>query len=978
MTSRLPLLSGLLGLLVPLAAQAQPAFLVKDIRTGTLPAEWSSGTEFVELGGFAYFRGDDRIHGSELWRSDGTPAGTTPVRDVCPGVCSSTPSELTLVGSAIFFRADDGVHGPSLWKSDGTAVGTVLVKAVEPSRLATFGSLVAFAASLPSQGLELWRSDGTAAGTLPLGDLRPGPEGSSPRPIGDLEGLLLFHADDGAHGLELWKTDGTVAGTVLVKDVNPGSGSSFLAGYPEPSAVAGGRLLFRSYPSYPNPELWASDGTASGTTRLGTVVPNLSHIAPFASLSGTVFFSGQDGLWKSDGTDAGTVRVKEVPAPQELTTAGDRLYFWVADFEPSTSFWSSDGTDAGTVQVPLPSGVSLPYSYHAFLALGDLLIFYGFRADTGSEPWQTDGTQAGMILLGDIYPGADTSSPPHYNLSVVQEHGVAVGALWIFRAKTPDGWELWASDGTPTGTELVKRLDESDASGLQPELPDSIYLPYKADLAGTLLLSADGGSPQSELWRSDGTEAGTSLLKELGVFGPVELTPFAGRIYFSDGRLWSSDGTEAGTTAHSGSFIQELMPFAGQLYCSDNALGSDLRKIGSSDSATISVKFLYPGFLKQLIAPGSRLFFIASGGSGAGFGLWTSDGTEAGTVQIPGVSNPDGLTAYRGAPVLSASDGAAGQELWIGDSAGTGAHRVKDILPGTGSSNPRQITSAGSLVFFVADDGVAGEELWKSDGTASGTVRVADIRPGSETSWIHEVTAVGDRVFFAADDGVHGIELWVSDGSTAGTHMLKDVLPGAGSAYPRYLNVAGHLLYFAADDGTHGLEPWKTDGTEAGTAMIQDVNPGEAPSTPTGFVISGPYLYFTANDGAHGFELWDLDRSADFYTLPPCRVFDTRSTGALSSGAARTFTVAGTCGVPAGATAVAVNLTVIGASGNGRVVVYPAGPAVPVTSSLNFQTGLTRANNGVIGLTLGEIDALATVSGGGIVHLILDISGYYQ
>ena len=391
------------------------------------------------------------------------------------------------------------------------------------------------------------------------------------------------------------------------------------------------------------------------------------------------------------------------------------------------------------------------------------------------------------------------------------------------------------------------------------------------------------------------------------------------------------------------------------------------------------MKSLYPGGMQLLTAVGSRLFFRCSQRGIPE--IWTSDGTDAGTLPITGPLNPSGLTAYRGILIFSAADGTAGQELWISNGTGPGTYRIKDILDGIGSSNPREVTSTGSLVFFAADDGVAGEELWKSDGTEAGTVRVADIRTGPETSWIREITAAGDRVFFAADDGVHGVELWVSDGTPAGTHLVQDAVPGAGSSYPRYLQVAGHRLYFAADDGTHGLEPWMTDGTEAGTAMLQDVNPGEAPSTPTGFVISGPYLYFTANDGAHGFELWALDRSADFHTVPPCRVFDTRSTGILSSGAARTFTVAGICGVPAGAQAVAANLTVIGASGGGRVVVYPSGPAVPVTSSLNFQAGLTRANNGVIGLTAGQVDALATVSGagsGGTVHLVLDVSGYYE
>ncbi|HEX3128905.1 MAG TPA: ELWxxDGT repeat protein, partial [Thermoanaerobaculia bacterium] len=927
---------------------------MKDIRTGTLPAEWSYQSEFVELGGLAYFRGYDRIHGSELWRTDGTADGTVLVRDLCPGLCSSVPSELTLVGGTVFFRASDGAHGSSLWKTDGTAAGTVRVKDVEPSRLAAFGTLLAFAASSPGQGEELWRSDGTAAGTLPLGDLRPGPSGSSPRPLGVLASELLFNADDGTHGRELWKTDGTAAGTALVEDINPGSGSGFPSpAAPEPSAVAGGRLLFQVGDGTAAPQLWASDGTAAGTSRLGTVVPFLTGDAPFANLGDTAWFSGSGGLWKSNGTDAGTVRVKEIPSPlYELTTVGDHLYFWP---EPGfgsvfASLWSSDGTEAGTAQVPLPSGLSIFPPRAHLLALNGELVFYGLRTDTGIEPWKTDGTEAGTVLLADIYPGSA--------ISIATERGKAVGGLWFFRAETPDGSELWASDGTPLGTRRVKRIDQSDASGLNPEIASYYGSPLKAGLGGTLLFSADDGTVGGELWRSDGTDAGTFQVKATGGLFVAELTPFDGRIFFGSSQLWSSDGTEAGTISYSSAGAsRDLTPAGGQLYFATSGFADEIRKIGPSEPDTTQVKFINPGLIGQLTAVGPRLFFIAT--EGGGFGLWTSDGTEAGTVQIPGVASPDGLTAHRGALIFSAVDGTAGQELWTSDGTEAGTHRLKDILPGTGSSNPHQITSAGSLVFFVANDGVAGEELWKTDGTEAGTALVADIHPGAEPSWIHEITAFGSRVLFAADDGVHGVELWISDGTEAGTHLLKDAVPGAGSSYPRYLNVSGHLLYFAADDGTHGLEPWKTDGTEAGTAMLQDVNPGEAPSTPSGFVISGPWLYFTANDGAHGFELCALDRAADFYTVPPCRVFDTRSTTALGSSASRTFDVAGVCGIPSGAQAVAANLTVIGASGNGRVVVYPAGSSVPATSTLNFQAGVTRANNGMIGLTGGQVDALA-------------------
>jgi ELWxxDGT repeat protein len=437
--------------------------------------------------------------------------------------------------------------------------------------------------------------------------------------------------------------------------------------------------------------------------------------------------------------------------------------------------------------------------------------------------------------------------------------------------------ELWKSDGTPAGTQLVKRIDQSDDSGLDPEIEavGAFYptVPVKADLAGALLFSANDGTTGKGLWRSDGTEAGTLLIEDPFPSGSGELrqlTPFAGKAYFISGTLWASDGTEAGTAAFPTGCTHGLTPAGAQLFCVFAGFDDELRTIGPSDPDMTQVKTFNFGSVQFLTAVGSRLFFAAWAGEQE---LWQSDGTAAGTQQVadiapgPASSQPRDLAEHLGKVFFSADDGATGRELWRSDGTAAGTSRVKDGLPGAGSSNPRAIVSAGSLLFFVADDGTAGAELWRSDGTAAGTVRVKDIRAGSGSSFIQGITALGNRIFFGADDGVHGQELWVSDGTEAGTHLVEDIIPGSTSSYPRYLQAIGHLLLFAAEDGTHGLEPWKSDGTEAGTAMIEDVAPGAAPSTPTGFRLSGDYLYFTANDGSHGFELWALDRAVLGSTL---------------------------------------------------------------------------------------------------------------
>ena len=350
---------------------------MKDIQTGVLPGDWPSGTEFVELGGIAYFRAFDRIHGSELWRSDGTAGGTTLVRDICPGFCSSSPFELTVAGSSIFFRADDGARGPSLWKSDGTAAGTVLIKEVEPFSLAEVNGMVAFAASSPGQGQELWRSDGTAAGTFSLGDLLPGSQGSLPQPLGRVGAFLLFRADDGLNGRELWRTDGTVAGTAFVEDIRPGPDSAFpYSSVREGSAVAGGKLLFRVLlASGPGGyRLWGSDGTPSGTAQVKDVSPSPDlggAEVSFVLVGDEVFFSA-DGLWKSNGTEAGTVPVPSsggLQNPSELTAVGDRLFFKTASgFFPDAELYVSDGTGRRNRTGPASSGSHAPGLRHQRLS----------------------------------------------------------------------------------------------------------------------------------------------------------------------------------------------------------------------------------------------------------------------------------------------------------------------------------------------------------------------------------------------------------------------------------------------------------------------------------------------------------------------------------------------------------------------------------------------------------------------------------
>lgn len=241
------------------------------------------------------------------------------------------------------------------------------------------------------------------------------------------------------------------------------------------------------------------------------------------------------------------------------------------------------------------------------------------------------------------------------------------------------------------------------------------------------------------------------------------------------------------------------------------------------------------------------------------------------------------------------------------------------------------------MVLFEGDDGTSGWELFKTDGTAAGTGLVKDIWPGIYGSRPESGVVVGQQLLFSADVGTHGWEPWITDGTVAGTRLLADICPGsATSNFGPLRQGAGSPVYFRATDGVHGEELWRTDGTLQGTAMVADVRPGYtasfAFSNGAWPVRAGDHVFFAADDGVAGTELWAVDVSvppADFYTLTPCRVFDTRQAGPIGGGAlspfeGRTVPVAETCEIPADALALSLNATVTGSSAAGNLVVSRA------------------------------------------------------
>ena len=192
------------------------AALVKDILNGP---NGSSPKNFVQMGGYAYFTANDGATGNELWRTDGTLAGTTRVADINTnnmGAASSDPSNLFVVNGFVYFIANDGTTGRELFRTDGTTTkqvadidkgaGDAFASNKDPWFTVIGGTL--FFVADDGTGRQIWKTD---LNSLATSSVTKGIALSDPTELVALGGSLLFAAASFGSGNELWISDGTAA-----------------------------------------------------------------------------------------------------------------------------------------------------------------------------------------------------------------------------------------------------------------------------------------------------------------------------------------------------------------------------------------------------------------------------------------------------------------------------------------------------------------------------------------------------------------------------------------------------------------------------------------------------------------------------------------------------------------------------------------------------------------------------------------------
>ncbi len=424
--------------------------------------------------------------------------------------------------------------------------------------------------------------------------------------------------------------------------------------------------------------------------------------------------------------------------------------------------------------------------------------------------------------VSDIRPGPTSAFPPITELPAMV---AAQGGLYFLADDGVHGQELWRSDGTEQGTLLVKDIRQGSVSSAIQQLTPA---------GSGIYFTANDGTHGRELWKSDGTATGTALVEELqpGPVGPEDL-----------GNLM---------------VVGELLYFSTE--------GSTLWRTNGQAGGTVRLKdFLLPRNNEGpfMAALGDTLIF-AGDDDIRGMELWKSDGTPQGTTRVRDIharegSGPDWLVSMNGRVLFNADDGVLGRELWITDGTTLGTTQMMDIWPGLADSAPHELVVKRDRLFFIANDGSDGPNLWTSDGSTSGTVRVTDFTAGFTGPDLTDLTVGGAQSFFRYAEPGHGSALWRSDGTDSGTYRLKDMLPELEEAHLQRMLGVGDTLYFVASDEVNGAELWKSDGTPEGTALVMDIAPGAESSFPRGLTRVGMKVFFVAWEPTAGEELWAFD-----------------------------------------------------------------------------------------------------------------------
>jgi ELWxxDGT repeat protein len=457
--------------------------------------------------------------------------------------------------------------------------------------------------------------------------------------------------------------------------------------------------------------------------------------------------------------------------------------------------------------------------------------------DTAGKLYTTDGTTASIFTTAVTHPTASGSG--FFNNKIYFAGTDAV---------TKDT-ELWATDGTAAGTQLIANINPSGSS-----TPDQFFV-----FNNTLYFTANDGTHGRELWKSNGSVGNASLVEDInagaadGIRENADFFQNGNNVFFpaisgADSGLWhitTSQLTPAlvknitgaisfavGNGANLGSktvftvVAGSIFTGTTQLWATDGT-GTNTIMLKNFGAGSSLFSFL------QLTPFNGVLFF--DGFQSNTVGLWTTDGTVTNTkpFMTNGPLEPILLTSalINGKMYFPGTTTANGVELWVTDGTPGGTTLFKDIYSGTGNANPEFLANLGAFngQTYVGLGNFNYQKLYS--------------------------TAFNGKWYFTANDGTHGQELWSTDGTANNTLMVKDVNAGTADGValgrPAYYTTTG--IYYVGNNGTSGDEPFFFDGTAAGPNLVADINTTAGKgSNPEYLFFFNNQIYLDADNGDNG------------------------------------------------------------------------------------------------------------------------------
>ena len=722
----------------------------------------SSPNNLFVYNGKVYFGADDSSGsntggedlGRELWVTDGTEAGTMLVKDLRLGSDSSSPNAFFEFNGTLYFSAQDGITtGNILFSSDGTSAGTSTTGNSFIFNPAELNGLIYYVNT--SDGNALYQFDGTNEENV--ADVGAGAEALIGGTFTVFEDILLcymdYSTDEATIGRELYEYDPTADTFTLVKDITGDNADASISNF----TVLGVEVYFEALNA-----LWKTDGTEAGTIVVdAAATASIAGVNNLYAWNGQLFFEGDDGtgdqLWKYDPGSDMVTNLSAIGGtnnnhdPGDYSPSGDYLYYSAKDAnDTDTHLWRTDGTTVEQLDNTIKD-------VDEITALGDVLLFEGDNGNTGNELYfyippvpvkeiNDSGTSSSsprnlFAYNGKVYFGADDSN------------GSNTGGEDL-------GRELWVTDGTEAGTVLVKDL-RPGSDGSSP----SFFFEYN----GTLYFSAqDGITTGNVLFSSDGTAAGTVTTGNSFIFNPTELNGLIYYVNTSDGSaLYQFDGTNEENVADVGAGVEALAggiftAFGDKLLCymsysTDEAtIGLELYEYNPAEDTFTLVKDITgdneDASISNFTVLGAEVYFEALNA------LWKTDGTETGTIAIgaaatASIAGVNNLYAWNGQLFFEGDDG-TGDQLWKYDPGSDMVTNLSTIAGTNNNHDPGDYAPASNYLYYSAKDANDTDtHLWRTDGT---TIEQLD----NTIKDVDEITLLGNILLFEGDNGTTGNELY--------------------------------------------------------------------------------------------------------------------------------------------------------------------------------------------------------------------------